>query len=607
MNKAQHCWRCEKACTQQCSRCKVAFYCSKECQKQDKWRHKPDCDSANVKRTCLSCGLEQSGTMQCTNCLDAAYCSVECQKNHWERHRRICQDTVDRTLKLADDIKELNKKISVISGGVIGTYYWGNLPAVDLLNLPMNEGETFADPLSLLLCGVGDPRNVLLTIASLPEVYKQPVTFVLNDICPCTLARTVMLLYMLYKGGIAIYERVVRIWYSVRISEQDSDDLTCALQDLVTTNELRTLTGGVMMIPTEHLRQLQIVWTKWLRLSKRKGSWVEDSRREANSFDPERNDGVIVYLHAIPIEHRKSAQHFLDTGIFHSSRNALELTRQNVTLTGRGSHPFTADVNFHYSIPTDVLPFIGWDYREVKKTCYSTSLPKMYTTYLSGILQKSSQKLQRDQLRFRFLLCDVANIEAWLPCDLTYDRITTSNLWDYCPLAVLLRKLKDSLNTSNSHAVMFTETHNWVRDFMPEIMHVLANRLTLDDLCKRALQDTGNPELAYLAGQPALVEYQNLTSEFMMFLRASLLTSCPDKEIAAFKRKKRIPSVKSLASSMGLQIRDFIKNENTVVPFRWALNCRRVVMLRGDERALEWKLVPTDEGSPIIPPEADLD
>ena len=414
-------------------------------------------------------------------------------------------------------------------------------------------------------------------------------------------------LVALFAGGIAIYERVVRIWYSVRISAEDSDDLTCALQDLLTTNELRTLTGGVMMVPTEHLSQLQIIWTEWLRLSKRKGSWVEDSRQEANSFDRERNDGVIVYMHAIPIEHRKSAQHFLDTGIFHSSRNASELTRQNVTLTGRGSHPFFAHVNFHYSIPTDVLPFIGWDYREIKKTCYSPSLTEMYTIYLSGILQKSSQKLQRDQLRFRFLLCDVANIEAWLPSDLTYDRITTSNLWDYCPLAVLLRKLKDFLNTSNSHAVMFTETVNWVRDCMPDIMHVLANRLTLDDFRKRALQDTGNPELAYLAGEPALVEYLNLTNEFLMFLRASLLTSCPDKEIAAFKRKKRIPSVKSLASSMGLQIRDFIKNENTVVPFRWALNCRRVVMLRGDERALEWKLVPTDEGSPIIPPEADLD
>ena len=403
-----------------------------------------------------------------------------------------------------------------------------------------------------------------------------------------------------------MYERVVRVWYSVRISAEDSDDLTCALQDLVTTNELLTLTGGVMMVPTEHLSQLHIVWTEWLRLLKREGPWVEYSRQVANSSDPERMDGVSVYMHGIPVEHRKSAQHFLDTGIFHSSRNAPELTRQNVTLTGRGANHFTADCNFHYSIPTDLLPFTGWDYREIKKTCYSPSLTEMYTIYLSGILQKSSQKLKRDQLRFRFLLCDIANIEAWLPSDLTFDRITTSNLWDYFPLAVLLRKLKDFLNTSNSHAVMLTETKNWVRDVMPEIMHVLPYRLGVDELCKIALQDTGNPELAYSSGQPAVVEYLNLTSEFLMFLRASLLASCPDKELASFQKKKEIPSVKSLASSMGLQIRDFIKNKNKVFPFRWALNCRRVATLRGYDRALEWKFVPTDEASPIILPELDV-
>ena len=76
------------------------------------------------------------------------------------------------------------------------------MPAVDLLNLSMNEGEEYSNPMALLLCGVGDPRNVnvLLTIASLPDVYTQLMSFVLNDICPCTLARTVLLLYILYKG-----------------------------------------------------------------------------------------------------------------------------------------------------------------------------------------------------------------------------------------------------------------------------------------------------------------------------------------------------------------------------------------------------------------------
>jgi len=90
------------------------------------------------------------------------------------------------------------------------------------------------------------------------------------------------------------------------------------------------------------------------------------------------------------------------------------------------------------------------------------------------------------------------------------------------------------------------------------------------------------------------VEYLNLTDEFCMFLRASLLASCTDKELASFKRKKKIPSVKSLVSSLGLYFRNFIRNENTVFPFRWALNCRRVVMLRGYERVLEWKLAQAD-------------
>ena len=63
-------------------------------------------------------------------------------------------------------MKEL-QAIKEMNTGLAATYYWGNVPAVDLINLSMNEGEEYPNPLALLLCGVGDPRNVLLTIASL--------------------------------------------------------------------------------------------------------------------------------------------------------------------------------------------------------------------------------------------------------------------------------------------------------------------------------------------------------------------------------------------------------------------------------------------------------
>lgn len=203
MNRVGHCWRCEVPCIQRCSRCRVAFYCSKRCQKQDKWRHEPHCDDAVLKKRCLGCGVEQEGMTKCSNCSEVFYCSVECQRKHWPQHKSSCEETVERTIELADKIRE-HREMKLKTPGMSATYYWGNVPAVDLNNLSMNEGEEYSNPLALLLCGVGDPRNVLLTIASLPDVYKQQVTFVLNDICPCTLARTVLLLYMLYKGSVLI-------------------------------------------------------------------------------------------------------------------------------------------------------------------------------------------------------------------------------------------------------------------------------------------------------------------------------------------------------------------------------------------------------------------
>ncbi|KAJ7337091.1 hypothetical protein OS493_009943 [Desmophyllum pertusum] len=225
----------------------------------------------------------------------------------------------------------------------------------------------------------------------------------------------------------------------------------------------------------------------------------------------------------------------------------------------------------------------------------------MYSIYLSQILHKSVEKLRTNQIKFHFILADLLNIEAFLPADVKYDRIATSNLWDYCPLVVLLEKFKSFLNGTNPKAVMLTETDNWVRNFMPEVIHVLPQLWGIDDLINRALKDTRNPELVNSSGMSAVAEYFNITSEFLVFLRASLLASNTDRDLASFKRKEKIPSLKSLVGSLGLHLRDFMRNDNTVFPFRWGLNCRRVTMLRGFERTLEWKLPSTaaerDEGS----------
>ena len=255
-----------------------------------------------------------------------------------------------------------------------------------------------------------------------------------------------------------------------------------ALQDLVATAELSTIPDGKMEISASQLSQLRTVWATWLRLSERKGPWVAKLRTKTNSLDSGRNNGIRNYMHAIPKEHRVSTQHFFDTGIFHSTTNAKEATRQNPTLTGRAMLQRSSPTEFQYNIPSDVLPFTGWDYKAIKKFYYDKSLPNMYTLYISNILQKSFNKMTSDRVKFYFILCDFLKIESFLPAGLRYDRITTSNLWDYCPLRDLLTKFKRFLNSANRHTVMLTETHNWSLNYMHEIIHILPYLKGIDKL-----------------------------------------------------------------------------------------------------------------------------
>ena len=214
----------------------------------------------------------------------------------------------------------------------------------------------------------------------------------------------------------------------------------------------------------------------------------------------------------------------------------------------------------------------------------------MYTKYLSEILHRSSDKMTCCQVNFYFILFDFLKTDTFLSEGFRYDRVLTSNLCHFYPLTDVLTKFKRLLNGINRHAVILTEKQNWPRNYMPEIVHQLPYYHGLDVLLRQALKDTQDPELVEESGLTTVVEYINLSDEFLIVLRASLLASCSENELALFKRQKKIPSVKSVVDSLGLHLRDFVGNENTVVPFRWEVNCRRVVVLRGYERALEWKL-----------------
>ena len=223
MLKKDQCWRCDTICSAPtakifCNRCEMAFYCSDKCKGSDEFRHQVDCQTASLKRKCSGCGKESTDLKQCGSCLQSWYCDQVCLKKSWPTHKVHCQQVTKKTSALSDKLKNaFHYKESAHMQGMATVYYWGNIPATDLINLPLNEGCDYSKPLSVLACGVGDPRNVVLSLAQLPESYQEEVTFVLNDICACTLARTVLMLYLLSKSKLLLLYQML---YNFRFDRQ---------------------------------------------------------------------------------------------------------------------------------------------------------------------------------------------------------------------------------------------------------------------------------------------------------------------------------------------------------------------------------------------------
>ncbi|KAJ7388731.1 hypothetical protein OS493_036009 [Desmophyllum pertusum] len=594
MLKKDQCWRCDTICSSPspkipCSRCGVASYCSDECKHSDVFRHQVDCQTAALKRRCSGCGKEKTGLKSCGSCGQVWYCDKECQKKSWPTHKAPCQLISTKTEELSRKLKSVyDFKKRIPSLGTV--YYWGNTPAVDLINLPLNEGCHYSNPLSVLACGVGDPRNVVLSLSQLPCDYKEELTFVLNDISACVMARTVLILYMLIKGGDQIASSVTQMWYSLRLSEDDHQLVISTLQELIQASSLEELTKGTMKIEQDQLHKLVQVWRTWLDLSSRKGNWITEARRRKFESDPGSQDGIDFYLKEIPKEHKESSSDWFANGILLPKVSRKGLTRENFTLTGnldifnRNEGPFS----FTYIMNPSVIPFISWDYKDVKRFSYSASILNMYSQYVGHLLKKCAMTLATGQVKFHFLLCNCMEMTPFLPPDRKYDRVTTSNIADYVPLTSILDMSKPLLNTVNPSAVIITEFLNWHDHASLNLKKQLLffQMVMSQSFRQKVLEDTQNPAIAYSEGRVGFMEYHDNSEELVQFLRAALLVS----EVPDERNRRR--TWKSVADYNGLIARNFLRCQNQVFPAKWMNNCRRVTMLSGFERAVEWIINP---------------
>jgi hypothetical protein len=97
-------------------------------------------------------------------------------------------------------------------------YLRGNMPVLDILKLTDNEGLDYSRDLAMLFAASGDCRNLIKSIAGLPDTYSGEVTAILNDRNIAVVARNVMiLLAALHFDADTAVSVIIHLWYPALI------------------------------------------------------------------------------------------------------------------------------------------------------------------------------------------------------------------------------------------------------------------------------------------------------------------------------------------------------------------------------------------------------
>ncbi|KAJ5835629.1 hypothetical protein N7447_001655 [Penicillium robsamsonii] len=192
----------------------------------------------NINSPCPNKTSKANNT--CSRCFLVVYCSKECQKEHWPTHKEDCKNSLAQDSWKPDwhtegreptfftqDPPEPNTNEGKIS-------WWGTMPALDLLKLDGNEGQDAPPQIRILLASSHDIRNLIETIARLPDTYSGQCEIVMNGIHPGIFAQNIILLLIAFhfrpEDAAPI---MIHLWYSALIPASVLAALQSKLQPLV--------------------------------------------------------------------------------------------------------------------------------------------------------------------------------------------------------------------------------------------------------------------------------------------------------------------------------------------------------------------------------------
>jgi hypothetical protein len=210
------------------------------------------------------------------------YCSKKCQTADWSHHKKGCKSPFMKGTWEPEWYRSGRQPAFVGEGSPLAMfgnkkYLWGNMPALDILQLQHNESkscETSQD-FNLLFAASGDLRNALKTIAGLPEGYKGKCVAVLNDMDFIIVARNaIMLLIALqFEPDVAV-PMIIHLWYSALLPSYMMQAIQTSILPMVehVCQKIKTKPGGALQAKTFE------IGGRKLRITRKKEKWARSAR-----------------------------------------------------------------------------------------------------------------------------------------------------------------------------------------------------------------------------------------------------------------------------------------------------------------------------------------
>ncbi|KAL7939876.1 glycosyl hydrolase family 76 domain-containing protein [Trichoderma chlorosporum] len=431
-----------------------------------------------------STDCKKFGNYTCKGCRLVVYCSSDCQKSHWKLHKVDCKSPLgDETWRPHWDLEnrkptfesEMEIMILTFSGNKC---LWGNIPAIDVLQLGSNEGNDYEKQLNLLFAASGDLRNVIKTIAQVPVSYNKPIGVTINDNDFDVVARNAIILLtaLVAENMDEAIDCIIHVWYSALIRKSDLDLLQQRVLPLV--KSICEKTEG--KDPSSLLGKTWKFGQRSLRLVLPKSSW---DRLLAYMIVPEGLTAERASRIRMDVTLAEARKDFLDLHLCFQSpcrRIAKHRFRQDGLLLPFGAprHEFQEPNPTLFQV-TDIWPMAdcadplqGWSLKDVEDCSSGPATADIYGklfNHIRAVLREFMIRLAGSQVSFKLLCVRLCELPIHLEGG-SFDRIEVSNLSD---------NIFDGMHTTafrmgpllqapliNPHATLITLFRNAIRETM---------------------------------------------------------------------------------------------------------------------------------------------